>query len=76
MLMATFRNVLKTARDDGVIDAVPDTPRPKQKDNPRPLGQIERFYARRLPISKDLIENLQSIGDELAEHGRQGLPGC
>jgi hypothetical protein len=35
MLMATFRNVLKTARDDGVIDAVPDTPRPKQKDNPR-----------------------------------------
>ena len=31
MLMATFRNVLKTARDDGVIDDVPDTPRPKQK---------------------------------------------
>jgi hypothetical protein len=37
MLMATFRNVLKTARDDGVIDDVPDTPRPKQKDNSRPF---------------------------------------
>ena len=33
--MATFRNVLKMARDDGVIDDVPIHPRPKQKDNPR-----------------------------------------
>jgi hypothetical protein len=37
MLMATFRNVLKVARDDGLIDTVPGTPRPKQRDNPRPF---------------------------------------
>jgi hypothetical protein len=40
-ILAAFRNVLKIARDDGVIDRLPDTPRTKQKDNPRPFF---RFY--------------------------------
>lgn len=40
-LMAAFRNVLKVARDEGVIDFLPATPRTKQKDNPRPFF---RFY--------------------------------
>ena len=31
MLMATFRNVLKVARDDGLIDVVPATPRQHQE---------------------------------------------
>jgi hypothetical protein len=35
MLSATFRNILKEARTDGVIDELPDTPRTKQRDNPR-----------------------------------------
>ena len=26
------------------------------------VNQIERFYAKRLPISKELMENLQSFG--------------
>lgn len=34
-LMAAFRNVLRVARDDGVIDNVPATPRVRQRDNPR-----------------------------------------
>ena len=48
MLMATFRNVLKVARDDGLIDVVPATPRQRQKDNPRsffrfaPLVETDR----------------------------------
>jgi len=41
MLMATFRNVLKVARDDGLIDAVPSTPRVRQKDNPRAFFRFE-----------------------------------
>ena len=36
-LMAAFRNVLKIARDEGVIDNIPATPRVKIKDNPRPF---------------------------------------
>ena len=35
MMTATFRNVLKVAVRDGVIDAVPATPRDRQRDNPR-----------------------------------------
>ena len=34
MLMATFRNVLKTARDDGVIDDVPLPPGPSRRTIP------------------------------------------
>lgn len=40
-LMAAFRNVMKIARDEGAIDIVPQTPRTKLKDNPRPFF---RFY--------------------------------
>jgi hypothetical protein len=36
-ILAAFRNVLKVARDEGVIERVPDTPRTKQHDNPRPF---------------------------------------
>ena len=36
-ILAAFRNVLKIARDDGVLDRLPDTPRTTQKDNPRPF---------------------------------------
>lgn len=35
MMTATFRNVLKVAVRDGVIDAVPATPRDRQRDTPR-----------------------------------------
>ena len=35
MMTATFRNVLKVAVREGVIDAVPATPRDRQRDNPR-----------------------------------------
>jgi hypothetical protein len=28
------------------------------------VEQIERFYAKRLPLSKEMAKNLQSFGDE------------
>lgn len=33
--ISCLRKVLKVARDEGVIETVPDTPRPPKKDNPR-----------------------------------------
>jgi hypothetical protein len=33
--MATFGKVLKVARDDGLTDVIPSTPRVRQKNNPR-----------------------------------------
>ena len=62
MLMATFRNVLKTARDDGVIDDVPDTPRPKQKDNPRSFFR----FAPLVPPENDEWDLLKSTAKKLA----------
>jgi site-specific recombinase XerD len=35
--ISCLRKVLKVARDEGVIDSMPDTPRPPKKDNPRPF---------------------------------------
>lgn len=46
MLMATFRNVLKVARDDGLIDFVPATPRVRQKDNPRAFFRFSPLVAK------------------------------
>jgi hypothetical protein len=62
MLMATFRSVLKTARDDGVIDAVPDTPRPRQKDNPRSFFRFKPL----VPPEKDEWDLLKSTAKKLA----------
>ena len=45
MLMATFRIVLKVARDDGLIDVVPATPRQRQKDNPRAFFRFAPLVA-------------------------------
>jgi hypothetical protein len=53
-LMAALRNVLKIARDEGVIDMVPQTPRTQVKDNPRPFF---RFY----PLVAKEDDNYQKL---------------
>ena len=63
MLGATFRNVFKVARDDGVIDDVPDTPRTRQKDNPRPFF---RFYPL-VPKDRDAYKKLLNTAKEIAD---------
>jgi hypothetical protein len=63
MLMATFRNVLKGARDDGLIDSVPDTPRLRQKDNPRSLFR----FAPLVPPERDEFEALCAGAMQLAQ---------
>lgn len=75
MLMATFRNELKVARDDGIIDVVPSTPRVRQKDNPRaffcfsPLVADDRDeYQKLLAGAKQLaLEGKVVRGVEVAE---------
>jgi hypothetical protein len=64
-LSATFRNVLKIARDDGVIDQVPATPRTPHKDNPRPFF---RFYPL-VPKSKDIYKKVLDTAKQLASAG-------
>ena len=65
MLMATFRNVLKVARDDGLIDVVPATPRVRQKDNPRAFFR----FAPLVPDSKDEYKKLLDEAKQMAKEG-------
>ncbi|MDM7930890.1 hypothetical protein [Tabrizicola sp.] len=53
-IMAAFRNVMKIARDEGAIEAVPQTPRVKLKDNPRPFF---RFH----PLVDKADDNYQKL---------------
>ena len=64
MLMATFRNVLKVARDDGVIDAIPATPRTRQKDNPRSYFPFYPLVAEQDDVYKRLLETARALGNE------------
>jgi hypothetical protein len=64
MLGATFRNVLKVARDDGVIDDVPDTPRTRQKDNPRPFFRFYPLVDKEKDTYKLLLSTAKEMGAE------------
>lgn len=72
ILTATFRNVLKVARDDGVIDAVPATPRAKQKDAPRSYFPFHPLVAKKDDLYKKVIETTKRLGTEGKEV--RGLP--
>ena len=65
-LMAAFRNVMKIARDEGAIDIVPQTPRTKLKDNPRPFF---RFH----PLVSKEDDNYQKLLRTVREMIAEGL---
>jgi hypothetical protein len=64
MLTATFRNVLKVARDDGVIDAVPSTPRTRQQDNPRSYFPFYPLVAKEDDAYQAILKAAQELVDE------------
>ena len=64
MLGATFRNVLKVARDDGIIDGVPETPRTRQKDNPRPFFRFYPLVDKDADTYKKLLETAEGLATE------------
>lgn len=61
-ITSAFSKVLKLARDRGAIQTVPDLPRTKKKDNPRPFF---RFYPL-IEKDKDEYKLLLSKAKELA----------
>ena len=71
-ILATFRNVLKVAREEGVIDTVPDTPRSRQKDNPRPFFRFHPLVS----IEEDTYEKVKKAALELAKESVsvRGIP--
>jgi hypothetical protein len=63
-ILAAFRNVLKVAREDGAIDQVPDTPRTKQKDNPRPFFRFYPLVTRENDQYKKVLGTAKAMADE------------
>ena len=66
-LMATLRNVLKIARDEGVIDAVPETPRSRVKDNPRPFFRVHPLVAKDDDNYQKLLRQVKQMADQSIE---------
>jgi len=64
--MATFRNVLKVARDDGLIDFVPATPRQSQHDNSRPFFRFAPLVERDRDEYQQLLEGAKKLADDNA----------
>jgi hypothetical protein len=64
-ILATFRNVLKCARDTGAIISLPETPRSKQRDNPRPFF---RFFPL-VPEKDDQLQILLRTARQMAQEG-------
>lgn len=63
-LMATLRNVLKIARDEGVIESVPETPRSKIKDNPRPFFRFHPIVEKEKDIYQKLLKQLKEMSSQ------------
>lgn len=64
LLMATFRNVLKVARDEGAIDAVPSTPRTRQTDQPRSFFRFAPLVPKERDTYKMLLDTAKRMADE------------
>ena len=71
MLSATFRNVLKVARDEGVIDEVPATPRTRQKDNPRPFFRFHPLVPKERDAYRKLLDAAKEMAAEEQTHSRR-----
>jgi hypothetical protein len=69
-LMAAFRNVLKIARDEGVIDYLPETPRTKQRDNPRPFFRFHPLVSKDEDAYQMLMKGVKDmIGKDVDVRG-------
>ena len=64
LLSATFRNVLKVARDEGMIDLIPATPRTRQKDNPRAFFRFYPLVPKERDTYKKLLETAKAMAAE------------
>jgi hypothetical protein len=63
-ILAAFRNVMKIAEEDGIIDRVPDTPRTKQHDNPRPFFRFYPLVSRKDDVYKKVLDTAKEMANK------------
>jgi len=52
---------MKIARDEGIIKSIPETPLPKQKDNPRPFFRFHPLVSKEHDVYKKLLQTAKSV---------------
>lgn len=62
--ISCIRKILKVARDEGVIDTVPDTPRPPKKDNPRPFFRFAPLVSAKEDEYQKVLETAKQMAQE------------
>lgn len=66
-LTAAFRNVMKIAVEEGIIDTVPSTPRSKIKDNPRPFFRFHPLVTKEVDAYQKLLATAKAMSIENIE---------
>jgi integrase len=66
-LTATFRNVMKIAQDEGFIGDVPQTPRSKLRDNPRPFFRFHPLVPKTEDAYQKLLRGAEGMAAEQVE---------
>lgn len=62
--ISCIRKILKIALYEGVIDTVPDTPRPPKKDNPRPRFLFEPLVEKKDDEYKRLLKTAEQMAQD------------
>jgi hypothetical protein len=63
-ILAAFRNVMKVARDEGAIDRLPDTPRTRQRDNPRPFFRFHPLVSKNDDAYKKVLATARAMASQ------------
>lgn len=63
-LSATFRNVMKIAQDEGAIQNIPQTPRTKLRDNPRPFFRFHPLVEKRDDAYQKVLKTAKEVAEE------------
>lgn len=62
--ISCLRKVLRIARDEGVIDTIPDTPRPPKRDNPRPFFRFAPLVSEKDDEYQRILETAKQMAQE------------
>ena len=69
-ISSMFKNIMKMARNDGVIQAIPETLIPRLQDNPRPFFRFHPLVSKKHDVYQTLLAAAKSVvGDKV-----RGIP--
>ncbi len=68
-LASCFRKVLKQALQEGIIDRLPDTPRPERKETPRSFFKFYPIVSRTEDEYKKILDTAKRLSEDSSPNG-------